>query len=163
MRKLSFILSLLALLGGPSLALAQGVEFITDRPDVPAAIPTCSHMPDMYRDNCNRSKLQDHFKKHLVYPESARARGVEGEVGVVVVIDTLGQMNATRLSRRGDPDLDAEALRVVKLLSEGGKTWSPGMVGDRKVISEYRINVPFQLEQPDIRRILPAAPSGAEK
>lgn len=145
-------------------AWTQRADYITDNPEVPAAIPACGHMPDMYRDNCNRSKLRDHFKRHLRYPEDARARGTQGDVEVIVQIDTLGQVTATRLVKKGDPGLDAEALRLVRMLSDGGKTWSPAINGGRKVTSEYLIRVPFLLEEPSLRQAAPLAPApGPEK
>lgn len=139
-------------------AWSQRADYITDNPDVPAALPACGHMPEMYRDNCNRSKLKDHFRKHLRYPEEARARGARGQVEVAVQVDTLGKVVSTRLVRKGDPDLDAEALRLVNMLTEGGKTWSPAINGGRKVTSEYQITVPFLLEEPSLRQVKPSQP-----
>lgn len=127
------------------------VAYVMADPELRAALPACEDMPDMYRENCNVRQLREWVRNQMRYPEEARARGLEGRVEVTVLIDTLGQMGSMRLSRKLDPSLNAEALRIVQELKESGVIWLPAMHRSKKVISEYRIPVNFYLTQPQLR------------
>jgi len=71
------------------------------------------------------------------YPKSARKEGIEGQVVISFLIDTLGMVSDVEVLRSVREDLDKEAVRVVKLLNG----WKPG-VQDGKKVSVY-FNVPF--------------------
>ncbi len=128
------------------------VNYVMSNPDLPAALPACVDMPDMYRENCNVRQLREWVREHMQYPEEAKAKGLEGRVEVAVTIDTLGQMGLMRVSRKLDPLLNKEALRIVTALKDSGVTWLPATHKGQKVISEYRIPVHFYATQPQVRR-----------
>ncbi|MEZ5031873.1 MAG: energy transducer TonB [Saprospiraceae bacterium] len=148
------ILTIAFCLGGWLALLQTGqaqVAYVMADPELRAALPACEDMPDMYRENCNVRQLRQWVRDHLQYPEEARTRGLEGRVEVTVLIDTLGQMGSMRLSRKLDPLLNAEALRIVQGIKDSGIVWLPAMHHGKKVISEYRIPVNFYLTQPQLR------------
>lgn len=127
------------------------VAYVMADPELRAALPACEDMPDMYRENCNVRQLREWVRKHLQYPEEAKTKGLEGRVEVAVLIDTLGQMGSMRLSRKLDPVLNAEAMRIVQALKDSAVVWLPAQHRGKKVISEYRIPVNFYLAQPQLR------------
>ncbi len=134
-------------------ASAQGkAEYVMSNPDLPASLPGCEDMPDMYRENCNVRQIRAWVREHLNYPEEAKAKGLEGRVEVAVTIDTLGKMGLIRVSKKIDPLLNKEALRVVMALKDSGVVWLSASHKGRKVISEYRIPVTFYATQPKMRR-----------
>lgn len=50
-----------------------------------------------------------------IYPEEARTRGVEGRVGVLALVDTLGNIVETALlDKSGEPELDRAAEDAVR-------------------------------------------------
>jgi TonB family protein len=61
---------------------------------------------------------EDLIIEHLVrpeYPEDARARGVEGKVSVIALIDTTGQVvEAEVMMDSGEPGIDAAARAAVR-------------------------------------------------
>ncbi|MCF8239323.1 MAG: energy transducer TonB [Saprospiraceae bacterium] len=128
------------------------VDYVMSNPELPASLPACMDMPDMYRENCNARQIRDWVRNHLEYPEEAKARGIEGRVEVAVTIDTLGKMGLMRVSKKVDPILNKEAMRIVTALKDSGVVWLPAMHKGLKVISEYRIPVTFYATQPKVRR-----------
>lgn len=137
---------------GLTLSAQRGVDYIVSDPELPAALPTCLDMPDLYRENCHVRQLRAWVREHMVYPEEALKKGLEGRVEVAVTIDTLGQMQMMRVSRKADPLLNKEALRIVQALKDTEVKWLPAIHKGRKAISEYRIPITFIATQPDMQR-----------
>lgn len=88
---------------------------------------------------------EDALKKtladNLKYPEIPRSMGVTGTVYVQFVVGTDGQVHDAKVIRAVDPWLDAEALRVVKLLD----CFHPGKQGGKPVEVLFRLPIRFTL------------------
>lgn len=82
--------------------------------------------------------LQDNVK----YPESAMKKNVQGRVIVQFVVEKDGTPTEFNVVRSVDPDLDAEALRVMKTMSK----WKPGMQRGEVVRVKYTVPVSFKLQ-----------------
>lgn len=85
------------------------------------------------------------FKKiydNIRYPEIPRANGVGGRVFITFVVMKDGSIGNVQVARPVDPWLDAEALRVVRLLD----CFTPGMQGGRPVQVPFSIPILFQLK-----------------
>lgn len=54
------------------------------------------------------------LQQEIRYPEAAKAGGIEGRVVVQFVVDEEGQVTEEKVIRSLSPELDAEALRVVR-------------------------------------------------
>ncbi|MBO4755243.1 MAG: M56 family metallopeptidase, partial [Bacteroidales bacterium] len=80
---------------------------------------------------------------HLTYPEAAKAAGKQGRVTLSFVVDTDGSVVDVKVLRGVDPDLDAEALRVVSSCKE---KWTPGMQGGKPVRVHYVFPVVYKLK-----------------
>lgn len=76
---------------------------------------------------------------HIKYPDRAYNEKIKGRVMVSAVVETDGSLTNHRIVKSVHPDLDAEALRVVKLL----KKMTPAMKDGKAVRCEYVIVVPF--------------------
>ncbi len=81
----------------------------------------------------------DVIARNLKMPSSAFRRGANGRVYVRFIIDETGKTSDFSVLKKGDKDLDAEAIRVVKLI-EG---WYPALKGDTPVKVIYTIPVSF--------------------
>lgn len=66
--------------------------------------------------------IMSFLSANLVYPPNAAEQSIQGRVLVQFVVDTNGNVSNAEIREGVDPSLDAEALRVVKLL----KGWTPG-------------------------------------
>jgi protein TonB len=87
-------------------------------PRPPAAAPTRKPPPAAatWTQAVNRH-FKDLQERGLFYPEDAIARGLEGEVLVLMVIDPSGQVVAARVEQgSGQRILDDAALRAVRSL-----------------------------------------------
>ena len=76
------------------------------------------------------------------YPDSAKAQGVEGRVIVRFIVTTEGNVEGLSVIKGVHPLLDAEAIRVVSMLSG----FNPGMQGGRAVNVWYMVPITFTLK-----------------
>lgn len=87
-------------------------------------------------------KAQDEFiAKNLVYPEMARENGVEGVVTVSFTVKADGSVGNIKIKRMIDPDLEAEAIRIVKKMP----AWTPATKDGKAVDSTVDIPFTFRL------------------
>lgn len=77
--------------------------------------------------------------RNLRIPSSAFRRGANGRVYVRFIIDETGKASDFGVLKKGDKDLDAEAIRVVKLI-EG---WQPALKGETPVKVIHTIPISF--------------------
>jgi TonB family protein len=85
--------------------------------------------------------LSDYLKGSIRYPKNAEKKKVEGRVIVLFVVDKEGNIVNPRILRNVDPDLDQEALRVIKAMPK----WIPGIQRGKKVMVRYSIPISFSL------------------
>ena len=89
------------------------------------------------------SKLSEYTSQNSIYPEKARAKGIEGRVMVQFIIEKDGSIGYPKVVVGIDPDLDAEALRVVSSMPK----WTPGKDNGKNVRVELTIGVSFTLPE----------------
>lgn len=75
----------------------------------------------------------------MVYPAAAKEERIGGKVLVKFKVDTLGKVFDIGIAEGIRPDLDQEAIRLVKLL----KKWSPALSKGRKVRVEMKLPLYF--------------------
>lgn len=86
---------------------------------------------------------QEYIESNLHYPAMARENGVEGVVTVSFTVNADGSLSGFKIKRMVDPDLETEALRLVK----GMPKWTPAKNdAGTPVASPAEIKVPFILE-----------------
>jgi TonB family protein len=99
-------------------------------------------------------ELMRFIQANIKYPEAAKSVSAHGTVIVTIVIDKEGKVNNAKVIRSIHPALDAEALRVISLLSD----WIPGKQGGKPVAVSYTIPVRFNLQANDEK--MPQFPGG---
>ncbi|MCF2581531.1 M56 family metallopeptidase [Bacteroides caecigallinarum] len=87
-------------------------------------------------------ELMSFLSKNAKYPASAMAKNVQGRVIVQFVVEKDGTPTEFKVIRSVDPDLDAEALRVMKEMPK----WKPGMQRGQVVRVKYTVPVTFRLQ-----------------
>lgn len=100
---------------------------------------TVTEKPPSFPGGIN--KLTEYFRTNLRYPKSAKASRLEGKVFVTFIVSEQGAIEEVRVLKAVDPDLDAEAVRVIQRMP----TWEPARQSGRAVACRYNIPVNFAL------------------
>ena len=87
-------------------------------------------------------ELMSFLSKNIKYPKAAQENGIQGRVIVQFVVEKDGTPTEFKVMRSVDPDLDAEALRVMKEMPK----WKPGMQKGQVVRVKYTLPVTFRLQ-----------------
>lgn len=82
------------------------------------------------------------LQENVKYPENAMKNNVQGRVIVQFVIEKDGTPTEFKVLRSVDPDLDAEALRVMKAMPK----WKPGMQKGQVVRVKFTVPVSFKIQ-----------------
>ena len=85
--------------------------------------------------------LMEFIYKNTVYPKNAKDKNIQGRVIVRFVVGADGIVRDAEVLKKVDPELDAEALRVINLIPK----WQPGMQGGKPVNVYYSIPITFNL------------------
>ena len=77
--------------------------------------------------------------RNLHYPPLARQQKIEGKVVVSFIINADGSIASPKVQKSAHPMLDAEALRVIKMMPK----WKPGMMNGKPCRTMFAIPVNF--------------------
>lgn len=87
------------------------------------------------------SAFMQWLTKNLKYPQVAQNNKVQGTVVVTFIVNKDGSIANTKVSTSVDAALDAEALRVMKMMPK----WKPGMDKNKVCRTVIAIPVVFKL------------------
>lgn len=88
------------------------------------------------------SALLKYLSDHIKYPETAIENNLQGRVVVQFVVKRDGSIGEVKVVRGKDPDLDKEAVRIVKTLP----TFIPGRMNGQAVNVWYTLPISFKLQ-----------------
>jgi len=88
------------------------------------------------------AELLKYISAHLEYPAVAMENNIQGRVIVQFCVTPTGGISKVSLLRSVDPELDAEAIRVVKTLP----SFKPGKQGGKPVPVWFQVPITFQLK-----------------
>ncbi len=80
--------------------------------------------------------------ENIKYPEVALKGGIQGRVIIEGIVEKDGTFGNLKVVRSVNPELDAEALRVMKLMPK----WNPGKLKGEAVRCKYTLPVMFKLK-----------------
>ena len=86
--------------------------------------------------------LVKHISNNIRYPESAKKNGIQGQVVIKFCISKKGKLSDYEVYKSASPDLDAEALRVVKTITR----FEPGRKDGEPVSTWHYIPINFKLK-----------------
>ncbi|MEY5047655.1 MAG: hypothetical protein RLZZ175_1014 [Bacteroidota bacterium] len=86
-------------------------------------------------------EMSNFIIKNLNYPKSLEKTSVSGKVFIGFSVESDGKLSDFTVIKGIHPDLDNEALRVVKLMPK----WNPGKVKG-KAVKIKKIVIPFNFE-----------------
>lgn len=85
--------------------------------------------------------MQTYIAENMKYPASAAANGIEGAVDVAFTVKADGSIGTIKIVRMVDPDLETEAIRLVK----GMPAWIPADKDGAPVDAQTQIQINFVL------------------
>ncbi|MDE6553655.1 MAG: energy transducer TonB [Muribaculaceae bacterium] len=123
----------------PALILADSTQITKDNkvsevPEIPATFPG------------GIKALYKYLEKEVKYPRKAEENYVEGRVLVKFVINEEGCVTNPSVIQSVSPELDAEALRVVKSFPKWNSAWDDG----KRVPYYYVLPIQFRIPRPII-------------
>ena len=86
-------------------------------------------------------ELMKFLQRNVRYPKEAQEQGKQGRVVVQFVVNKDGSITDAKIAKSVDPQLDAEALRVVNAMPN----WTPGKQRGKEVRTYFTIPVTFRL------------------
>ena len=86
--------------------------------------------------------LLKYVAEHIRYPAMAQENNIQGRVVVKFVVTKTGAVGEVKVVRGKDPDLDKEAVRVDKSLSQ----FVPGKMNGHAVNVCYTLPIQFNLQ-----------------
>ena len=89
-----------------------------------------------------QAEMMKYLAQNIQYPANAAKNNVEGRVVLQFVVEKDGQIGEVKVARPVDPELDAEALRVVKSMPN----FIPGRQDGKPVAVWYTIPISFKLQ-----------------
>ena len=105
--------------------LMAGTAFAGEKPEFPGG----------------KSALDAYIAKNMKYPQTALDNGIEGVVDVAFIVKTDGSIGTIKIVRMVDPDLESEAIRLVK----GMPAWTPADKNGSPVEAPAQVNINFVL------------------
>ena len=88
--------------------------------------------------------MMEFLSKNIKYPVEAQKKGLQGRVVVSFVVEKDGSLSDVQVAKSVDPQLDEEALRVVKSMPN----WTPGMHNGKTVRVKYYVPISYRLNGP---------------
>lgn len=78
----------------------------------------------------------------MIYPAAAKANGIEGVVDVAFTVKSDGSIGSIKIVRMIDPDLEQEAIRIIKNMPK----WLPAKDNGTPVDAPVNVKINFVLE-----------------
>jgi len=89
--------------------------------------------------------LTTYLGEHIKYPWYSRQQSYQGTVVIGFTVTADGRIEEAKVLRGVYPDMDAEALRVVRAMP----TWTPARKGGQAAVSQLTLPIRFQLSSTD--------------
>ncbi len=90
----------------------------------------------------NEEALFTYIGRNMRYPENAKKNNIQGKVVVKFCVTSKGDVKEHQVIESIDPDLDAEALRVIKTILR----FEPGFHDGKPVSVWYEVPISFRLQ-----------------
>lgn len=98
--------------------------------------PTKTQMPSFPG---GQKAMMQYLAENVKYPENARKNGKSGRVIVQFIVEKDGSITETKVIKSIDPELDAEALRIVN----GMPKWTPAIQDGKTVRVKFFMPIVF--------------------
>jgi TonB family protein len=107
----------------------------------PMQEPVVKEVDKMAEFPGGQQAMMEFLVKNIQYPKDASEKNIQGKVYVQFIVSSAGVIGDVKVARGIDPSLDAEAVRVVKLMPN----WTAAEKGGKKVASQMTLPIMFKL------------------
>jgi TonB family protein len=107
----------------------------------PMQEPVVKEVDKMAEFPGGQQAMMEFLVKNIQYPKEASEKNIQGKVYVQFIVSSTGVIGDVKVARGIDPSLDAEAVRVVKLMPN----WTAAEKGGKKVASQMTLPIMFKL------------------
>lgn len=111
-------------------------------PDMRPAEKTHTTVEEMPMFPGGNEALLKYISGHVIYPEVSRQNNIQGKVIVKFCVTSAGGIDSVSILKGADPELDAEAMRVVKTFP----AFIPGKQNGKPVPVWFIAPINFQLK-----------------
>lgn len=130
--------------------IEEPVEVTDDIVTIPDQMPRFPGCEDGVGDNnakkaCADKNLLAFIYANIQYPAAARELGVGGMAVITFVVEKDGTISDIKILRDPGAGCGKEAQRVVKLMNDLNKKWTPGKQRGRTVKVRYNLPVKFAI------------------
>ncbi len=161
------LLVLLMSIFAQKISIAQSLSELNEKSDVATVAPTEMDGDPIYKvvhemprfpgceeegslalkQKCATQKMLMFIYSNIRYPKEARQSNIEGTCVVRFVVDEQGKILQPQTVRTLGGGIGEECLRVINLMNEQNKRWTPGKLENGKAVKVYfNLPVKFQLE-----------------
>ena len=143
MRYLLLLIAIVATMrvcGKEKLSRIELAESVTEIDDEDTLFIEYEQMPQFLGGEVALMKF---IADNLHYPDSAKAKKIQGRVVVKFVVTKTGEIGEVKIVRSKDLDLDKEAVRIVKSLPN----FIPGKINGEVVDMWYTLPIKFKLQE----------------
>ncbi len=116
---------------------AEAVEEVVEEEEIPFIL--VQQKPSF--EGGDASAFTKWVNSQIVYPQAAQAAGTEGRVVLKFKVGKDGTVQNVKVIKSVDPELDAEAVRVVS----SSPAWTPGQQNGEPVAVSYTFPVIYKL------------------
>ncbi len=134
------IVATMRVCGKEKLSRIELAESVTEIDDEDTLFYECEQMPQFLGGEVALMKF---IADNLHYPDSAKAKKIQGRVVVKFVVTKTGEIGEVKIVRSKDLDLDKEAVRIVKSLPN----FIPGKLNGEVVDMWYTLPITFKLQE----------------
>ena len=89
------------------------------------------------------SELMKYLQRNVRYPAAAQQAGIQGKVEVEFTVKKDGSVSDVKVIRSVNPELDAEAVRVISAMPK----WKPGEQRGTPVDARFEMPIVFRLSE----------------
>ena len=143
MRSILLLIAIVATMrvcGKEKLSRIELAESVTEIDDEDTLFIEYEQMPQFLGGEVALMKF---IADNLHYPDSAKAKKIQGRVVVKFVVTKTGEIGEVKIVRSKDLDLDKEAVRIVKSLPN----FIPGKINGEVVDMWYTLPIKFKLQE----------------
>ncbi len=115
------------------------IEIVEEAVEEAPPVRFAEEMPEYIGGN---EAMYSFLQKELIYPEFARNNSIQGTVLVEFVVERDGSVSNARVIVSQHPELDNEAIRVVKKMPK----WKPGKQMGKAVRCYFNLPIRFTLQ-----------------
>lgn len=117
----------------------QKVEVTTDENETETVVFTAEKAPEFPG---GEMEMFSYLAKNVRYPKECAEKKIQGRVSVRFVVKKDGSIGEVKVVKSADPQLDAEAVRVVKSFPK----FTPGKMNGQPVNVWYSLPITFKLK-----------------